>query len=769
MQRRAFLKGTALGIGSLASLRLENTYIEAQPSGASAAGNDPIPADSYEPPEWLYYAQGVYFDGYSAPVSPHIKDFNAQKLLETVTMLGGNSLRFQPIGHWAYYPSRAFAVHPELGSRDLIDEVSRECRKLGVHQFCYTGYGHPLPPAWVNDKSLRYADWVLRGPDGRPYGSYGHIGETPPLQRLCTTGDAYRTAIRVVVKELCEHDIEGIYFDAPSAFGYSGICFCDSCRTNFKKFSGMSLEQLSGFVKKYTPNGLPFEWRHIPADADMKALVAWYSWAGELTKEDLLDFRKTIHGSGKFMLCHDGAWIGTAIPEQYRIPEGFMVEASKDTYHRLTTGMMGASMVRPHKKVAQMYMGSYALTWFGEPPQEKPWVINETNLEDGDEIRMEGFTNLACGNAPLYAVANRLYYGIGSGSAEPAKEVFEVMKRVEGIHKDSVPVAYLSIVPTWESQQRWRTRESSWNMMMSEGLVLAMLDARISVDVNPSTEMSEEWLGQQQVIALCGASGISRATAERLGAWVERGGGLLATYDTGLYDGRGELRKDGGALKEILGVKMKAEALESQIDCYYRVRRGHEALGDYEAGALVFGDSRIIPVEATDGAEVIADCWSLGREEVRGPAVIVHRYGKGKTVYVSGSLEAYYPSSQVVSLRKMLSSMVQYLARGAPLPFKLKAPRGVYGILRRAKNEDLALWVLGDVGFKNEAAGRMRQEYIPVSQIEVSIRIPESRQVKGMRLMRADRPIAFHVRDGYAVATIPTLHIAEVVHLELGI
>ncbi|HEV2498138.1 MAG TPA: beta-galactosidase trimerization domain-containing protein [Terriglobia bacterium] len=768
MRRRTFLKETAVGLGTAAGLRLKTTRIQAEPNQMGAAGDRPIITDHYETPDWLRYAQAVYFDGYSAPVSPHIKEFDAQKLLETVKKLDGNALRFQPIGHWAYYPSKAFAVHPELGSRDLIDEVSRECHRSGVHQFCYTGYGHPLPPSWLNDKNPRYADWVLRGPDGRPYGSYGHIGETPPLQRLCTTGDTYRAAIRTVVRELCEHDIEGVYFDAPSSFGYTGICFCDSCRAGFRKFSGMSLEQLAGFVKKHTPNGLPFEWRQIPADADMEALSAWYHWANELTKEDLLDFRKTIHGSGKFMLCHDGAWIGTAIPNQYRVPEGFMVEASEDTFHRLVTGMMGASMVRPYKKLAQMYMGSYALTWFGEPPNEKPWVINETDLEDGDEIRMEGFTNLACGNSPLYAVANRLYYGIGSGSLEPAKEVFNVMKRVEEIHRDSTPVAYLSIVPTWESQQRWQARGSSWNMLMSEGMVLAMLDARISFDVNPSTEMSEEWLRNQRVIALCGASGISDGDAGKLREWVKNGGSLLATYDTGLYDAKGRMRRDGGALKDVLGVEMNGEALGSQLECYYRVRRQHAALGTFAAGALAFGDSRIIPVKTADDTEVIADCWNLATKESRGPAIVVNRYGKGKTVYISGSLEAYYPASQVASVREMLSSIIQYLGGNAPLPFKLKAPRGVYGVLRQASNKDLVLWILGDVGFKSAAAGRMRQDYVSVSEVEVSLQIPEGRQPKGMRLMRAGRSAPFRLEDGYAVATIPSLHIAEVVHLALA-
>jgi hypothetical protein len=112
--------------------------------------------------------------------------------------------------------------------------------------------------------------------------------------------------------------------------------------------------------------------------------------------------------------------------------------------------------------------------------------------------------------------------------------------------------------------------------------------------------------------------------------------------------------------------------------------------------------------------------------------------------------------------------MVEYLGGGLPQPYKLRAPRGVYGVLRRATNGDLALWVLGNVGFKDADAGRMRQEYMPVTGVEVGIRIPEGRKAKGMQLIRADRDISFKEEDGYAVGTIPSLHIAEVVHLVLA-
>ena len=129
-----------------------------------------------------------------------------------------------------------------------------------------------------------------------------------------------------MVRELCEHDIDGVYFDAPSAFGYTGVCFCESCRKGFRQFSGMDLERLASLSRL---NGLPFSWNEMPADVDLEALVSWYGWVNKQTEEDLLEFRRIIHGSGKFMLCHNGqAWLGTSLRLQYRIPEGFMMEAN---------------------------------------------------------------------------------------------------------------------------------------------------------------------------------------------------------------------------------------------------------------------------------------------------------------------------------------------------------------------------------------------------------------------------------------------------------
>jgi len=745
MKRRLFLQNAAAGLGVLASWP--------QRGEASAVQNPPI--DNYVSPEWLRYSRSVYFEGYAPPSFPHAKDFNAKSLVEHALELGADTLRFQPVGYRATYPSRVFPTDPELDNRDLIDEVSKECRQARMHLYCYCVLHNEMDAQLVDDP--KHGVYALRDADGKPYGFDGGYGNRMVI-KTCATGDPYRQMIRELVQELCDHDIDGVYFDAPSA--YRAVCFCRSCRVGFKKFSGMDLERLR--------NVRVLE--HLPEDVDISAMGAWYDWANKLTEEDLIDLRKIIHGSGKFMLCHNGStWRPGSFHLQYRYSDGFMVEHSEQFYQRLFHALMGASMARPTKKLTQTYMGSYDVAAIGQPPHNLPWWTPHCmNLEDGDEILMEGFTDLAGGSMPLYAVGNRLLYGIGDGSREPAKEVFSLVRRAEPILKDSVPASYVTIVPTAESLELFRTRRLSWNVMMSESFALAMLDERMSFDVIPNMEITKESLKRQRVIALCGASAITDEDARLLTEWVKEGGALLATYDSGLYDGKGKLRRDGGALKEVLGVEMKGEAPDGQTDAFYRITRTHPALGQYHEGRIVMGDAKLVPVTPRPGATVLAECVNMETQKTLGPAIVANEYGRGRAIYVGGSLEAQYTASRVLSLQRILASITRYLGGNALMPFGLKAPKGVYGILRRTSGDDLALWICANVGFKDAAVGRMRQEFIPVSNVLAKVLVPDGRQVKSVELLRAGRATPFTVNGPYVEIAIPAVHIAELLYVRLG-
>ena len=180
------------------------------------------------------------------------------------------------------------------------------------------------------------------------------------------------------------------------------------------------------------------------------------------------------------------------------------------------------------------------------------------------------------------------------------------------------------------------------------------------------------------------------------------------------------------------------------------------------------GDARLVPVRVRAGAAVLADCLNLETQENRGPAIVLNRCGAGRAIYVAGSLEANYLASRVQSLQRMLASMVRFLAGGAPVPFILTAPKGVYGILRRAPGGDPVLWICANVGFKDAAVGRMRQDFVPVSNVVAKILVPDGRKVDSVELLRAGQPATFTMEGPYAVVFLSTLHIAEVVHVRLA-
>src|SRR5690348_180976 len=108
MRRRNFLKGGIAAIGALPTLSIGREGVEPLLVAENAQSKSDFPADSYQAPSWLRYSRTVNFEGYSPPTYPHMKDFDASRLVESVVKVGADTLRFAGVAYWAYYPSKAF-------------------------------------------------------------------------------------------------------------------------------------------------------------------------------------------------------------------------------------------------------------------------------------------------------------------------------------------------------------------------------------------------------------------------------------------------------------------------------------------------------------------------------------------------------------------------------------------------------------------------------------------------------------------------------------
>ena len=81
-------------------------------------------ADDYRAPDWLRYPRAVCFDGYSPPLYPDIKKFDARRLIQRVAELGADTFSR------AYPPLRAGAVRRCFITRCLTAVVAGRLRDV---------------------------------------------------------------------------------------------------------------------------------------------------------------------------------------------------------------------------------------------------------------------------------------------------------------------------------------------------------------------------------------------------------------------------------------------------------------------------------------------------------------------------------------------------------------------------------------------------------------------------------------------------------------
>ena len=133
-----------------------------------------------------------------------------------------------------------------------------------------------------------------------------------------------------------------------------------------------------------------------------------------------------------------------------------------------------------------------------------------------------------------------------------------------------------------------------------------------------------------RVLCLANEACLSDEQAEAIRQYVARGGGLVATHETSLYDEKGE-RRDEFALADVFGVRFR-ETRPAKSGVYKAVKT-HPIVGEKGTEPVSAEKDSLVSVDP-NGAEVLA------ATEDGTPGVLVHRYGKGSVVYLPGRLDA---------------------------------------------------------------------------------------------------------------------------------
>jgi hypothetical protein len=134
-------------------------------------------------------------------------------------------------------------------------------------------------------------------------------------------------------------------------------------------------------------------------------------------------------------------------------------------------------------------------------------------------------------------------------------------------------------------------------------------------------------------------------------------------------------------------------------------------------------------------------------------------------IYIGSSLEAVYEETRLKRLRTFFSELISpWLA--ARRSYEIEYQPGVTPHFM-ASADTLLVHLLADTGDKVKHL-RAREEFLPVADVRLRIRVPQGRRVRAASLMRAGRTLPVTAREGWLEVTVPRVLIYEVVRADLA-
>ncbi len=542
-------------------------------------------------------------------------------------------------GDYAYYNSKLLPKAPGLGERDPLREAMEEARshKLPLLAYCVAQQGGHFLKA--------HPEWEMRGADGRPIG------------RFCLNS-GYLEAMKQIVAEELAYGIDGFHIDMlDQGFGPPYGCWCDTCRAQFEKEFSHPMPKGATWDAAWDDM---LEFRYRSSERFEKALAAHLK---RLSPSATVDFN--YHGNPPF---------------SFEVGQRPVQHAGNADFVTGETGVWGFSALGVGLN-AQFYRASTPGFPYQIAMQRGVRMYHDQTTRPLADIRWELFTLLAHGafvtmvdktgfDGWLDPVA---YARIGAAFQEA---------RTKRAHFGQRPVYDLGLY--FSSRTRdWIGREKAAGYFQSfQGAHKACVLEHLSFGVLLDENLSPETLAQFPVVCLPNAAILSEREIALFRRYVETGGGLLITGQSGQFDRLGQPLAE-SALSELIGAK--AVGRLPSLDNWMRLPDRSEppilraVLGRdipsqwpflvkgpatlYQPTTAVGFGELLKPhrttrqLEGREGTE-----WPMSADAPVGPAMLLQHLGQGTVLTFTGSPDfATASEHHIVETRRLFRNAVRFL------------------------------------------------------------------------------------------------------------
>ena len=744
--RRAFLKTTAVAGAAVTlgefSLRPAQAA-EVSPVGGAMPAIPPAPSWVDKPMRW---AQLTLVE--NDPGTFDLKfwlDYFARTKSDAVCLSGGGCV--------AYYPTSVPLHHRSawLGDRDVLGELVAGCRRLGMVVVVRTD-----PHATYDDVAAAQPDWIHVTAEGQRRRHWA----SPEMWVTCALGPYNFEFMTEVKREIAtRYRPDGIFINR---WDGSGQCYCAHCRKNFRDASGFEL-----------PRG------NSPQDPARRAYILW--------RQDRLfalwrkwdDAVRAINPDS-CVIPNAGGGANSSL-DMKRIGE---LAPTLMADHQARRGVMVPWANGKRGKEFRATMWRKPIVGIFSVGLEEPYRWKDS-VQNAAEIRLWALDGIANGLRPWFTKF--------AGSVndprwlKPVEELYTWCAANERYLRHERPLARVALV--YSQQSMWFHAADGARAKMddaADGWYHALVEARVPFEMVHDRLLDAEHLAAFKTLILPNVAALSDAQCGQLRAFVARGGGLVATSETSLYDEWGVKRKDFG-LAGLFGVSFAGKTEGPMRNAYLRLEhdtaKGHPLLaGLEEAPRTIHGVWRVevtaterfpapplthipsypdLPMEKVFTATPRTDVPQVFLREIAGPDGAT-----GRVVYFPWDIDRTFWEVLDVDHGKLLRNAVAWATNEAA-PVTVTG-QGVLDVAVWRQKSSLTVHV---VNLTNPMMmkGPIR-ELIAVGEQRVRVRVPEGWRVRAgaVRLLVANGVPEFRQTGEWLEVAVPSILDHEVVAVELG-
>jgi len=613
-----------------------------------------------------------------------------------------------------------------LGTRDFFGECCAAAKKRGMHVIARMS-----PDLNWEDAVEAHPEWFQRDAQGN---ATPH-SEDARLFRTCMFSSYMTDYMPAIMREINSlYDVDGLFTNAWPPLGALPVCHCAVCRNlpppgsiaYWEKFNQRTMELwklYDSIAKEKKPSNFYFAnlGGGIRSTADLVKLGEVCEW-----------FQCDNQGRGG----DDTPIWGCAL-------QGRVCNA-------VQKGKMATNVTAAWSTGTPRWRNVY------KSQQEEQMWFDET---------------LASGMVPYHHIIGG-ENGMGADRRwlEPAQKYFAWMSRHDQHFINQRPIAKIGVVMGQRTHLFYRPPRGAQMREYMDGLYYALLEGRFLFDFVHEDKLAPEDLAKYSALLLPNTALLSDEQCRQLRAFADRGGSLLATFETSLYNERNERRDDFG-LADVFGIRKSGEIVGTTGNAYLaRIEKQHPILEGFSNTAWIPGAEHRVPVAPVDGPvlTVVPGFVAYPPElsypvqpHTTEPAVVVREKGSSRLAWFPGDIERTMWKSGHTDLARLLRNSIRWVA-GPGQPVSVEGE----GVIETFAWETQAGFAVHVLNYTNPAMHRgWLRDFYRIGPQKVRMTLPGAGRIARVELLRAERNVPFTGGAGAIEFTIPSVLDYEVAAL----